>query len=91
MYFTGIGPLDHLVATGAPAPLDGTLCKATLLVTVTVGGQLADLQFAGLTPGSISLAQANLVVPNLPAGDYPILIKIGGASSNAPLISVAGR
>ena len=90
-YFTGIGPLDHLVATGAPAPLNGTLCKGTLPVTVTIGGQLADVLFAGLTPGSISLAQANVVVPNLPSGDYPILIKVGGAPSNAPLISVAGK
>ena len=91
VYFTGVGPLDNLVATGAPAPLDGTLCKATLLVAVTIGGQLADVQFVGLTPGSISLAQANVVVPNLPSGDYPIVIKVGGASSNAPLIGVAGR
>jgi uncharacterized protein (TIGR03437 family) len=91
IYFTGIGPLDHAVATGAPAPLDGTLCKPTLPVTVTVGGQLADVQFVGLTPGSISLAQANVVVPNLPGGDYPIVIRVGVASSNAPLISVAGK
>ncbi len=91
LYFTGVGPLDHLVTTGSPAPLDGTLCKATLLVTVTIGGQLAEVQFAGLTPGSISLAQANVVVPNLPGGDYPVQIKVGGASSNAPLISIAGR
>jgi uncharacterized protein (TIGR03437 family) len=62
-----------------------------MLVTVTVGGQLADVQFVGLTPGSISLAQANVVVPNLPGGDYPIQIKVGGASSNAPLIGIASR
>jgi uncharacterized protein (TIGR03437 family) len=91
VYFTGAGPLDHAVATGAPAPLDGTLCKSTMLVTVTVGGQLADLQFVGLTPGSIGLAQANVVLPDLPSGDYPISIKINGVSSNAPLISIAGR
>ena len=87
----GNTPLDHPVATGAPAPLDGTLCKPTLPVAVTVGGQLADVQFVGLTPGSISLAQANVVVPDLPGGDYPIVIKIGAASSNAPLVSVAGK
>jgi len=91
VYFTGIGPLDHSVATGAPAPLDGTLCKATLPVTVTIGGQPADVLFAGLTPGSISLAQANVVLPNLPAGEWSIVIKVGSAASNAPLISVAAR
>ena len=91
VYFTGIGPLDHPVATGAPAPLDGTLCKATLPVTVTIGGQPADVLFAGLTPGSISLAQANIVVPSLPAGEWSIMIKVGSAASNAPLISVAAK
>jgi uncharacterized protein (TIGR03437 family) len=91
VYFTGIGPLDHPVATGAPAPLDGTLCKATLPVTATIGGQPADLLFAGLTPGSIGLAQANVVVPNLPAGEWSIMIKVGSAASNAPLISVATK
>jgi uncharacterized protein (TIGR03437 family) len=91
VYFTGIGPLDHPGATGAPAPVDGTLCRAASPVSVTVGGQLADVLFAGLTPGSISLAQANVVVPNLPGGDYPIQIKVDGVSSNAPLISIAGR
>jgi uncharacterized protein (TIGR03437 family) len=91
VYFTGIGPVDHKVATGAPAPLDGTLSSATLPVTVTIGGQTAELLFAGLTPGSISLAQANVVVPALPTGDYPIAITVGNVASNAPLIAVAGR
>ena len=91
VYFTGIGPLDHPVATGGSAPLDGTLCKPTRPVTVTIGDQLVDVQFAGLTPGSISLAQANVVMPQLPSGDYPIVIKVGSASSNAPLISVVSK
>ena len=92
VYFTGTGPLDHPVATGAAAPVDGTLSRATLPVTVTIGGQQAELLYAGLTPGSISLAQANVVVPAaLPAGDYPVVINLGGVASNAPLISVAAR
>lgn len=91
VYFTGIGPLDHTVASGAFAPLDGTLARATLPVTVTIGGQPADLLYAGLTPGSISLAQANVTVPSLPAGDYPVVVKVGGVASNAPVISVAAK
>jgi uncharacterized protein (TIGR03437 family) len=91
VYFTGIGPLDHPVATGQPAPLGGPVSRATLPVTITIGGQLADVLFAGLTPGSISLAQANVVAPNLPSGDYPIVINVGGAVSNAPVISIIGK
>jgi len=91
IYFTGIGPLDNPVATGQPAPLSGPLSRATMPVTVTIGGQAANLIYAGLTPGSISLAQANVVVPNLASGDYPVVITAGTAPSNAPVISVAGR
>ena len=91
VYFTGIGPLDHAVATGQPAPLSGPLSRASLPVSVTVGGQTANVVFAGLTPGSVSLAQANVVVPSLSSGDYPVVITVGGAASNAPVISVAGK
>src|SRR5262249_55902593 len=82
VYFTGIGPLDNAVATGQPAPLSGPLSRASLPAAVTIGGQPASALFVGLTPGSISLAQANVVVPSLPPGDYPVMITIGGAASN---------
>jgi uncharacterized protein (TIGR03437 family) len=88
LYFTGIGPLDNPVATGVPAGLAGPLSRATLPVSVTIGGQPAGLAFAGLTPGSIGLAQANVTVPALPAGDHAVVIKIGDVASNAPLIAV---
>jgi uncharacterized protein (TIGR03437 family) len=91
IYFTGIGPLDNPVPTGAPAPLSGPLSRATLPVTVTIGGQRAAVAYVGLTPGSIALAQANVVVPNLPSGDYPVVITIGGFDSNGPAISVAAQ
>jgi uncharacterized protein (TIGR03437 family) len=90
IYFTGIGPLDNAVATGAPAPVT-PLSRATLPVTVTIGGQPATILYVGLTPGSVSLAQANVVIPNLATFDYPIAIKIGTATSNTPAISVAAR
>jgi uncharacterized protein (TIGR03437 family) len=91
VYFTGIGPLDHAVATGEAAPVGGPLSRATLPVTVTIGGQSADAVYVGLTPGSVSLAQANVVVPSLPSGDYAVVIKVGGAASNAPVMSVVGK
>lgn len=91
IYFTGIGPIDNPVATGAPAPLGGPLSRATLPVTVTIGGQPASLIYAGLTPGSIALAQANVLVPDLPSGDYPVVITVGTAVSNGPAMSVVGK
>lgn len=91
IYCTGIGPLDNPVATGAFAPVGGPLSRATLPVTITIGGQPANVQYVGLTPGSIALAQANVVVPNLPGGDYSVVITVGGVASNAPVVSVSSK
>ena len=81
VYLTGIGPLDNPVPTGAAAPTS-TLSRATLPVRVTIGNFDTAVQFLGLTPGFIGLAQANLVVPNLSPGQYPIVISVGGIPSN---------
>jgi uncharacterized protein (TIGR03437 family) len=87
VYLTGIGPLDNPVATDTQAPAQ-PLSRATLPASAIIGGQNAPISFLGLTPGGIALAQANLTVPSLASGDYPVAITIGGVTSNAPLISV---
>ena len=84
---TGIGAVDPAVPTGAPAPLDA-LSRAVLPASATVGGRPADILFLGLAPGFAGLAQANLVVPQLSAGQYPVEITVGGVTSNSPSISV---
>lgn len=82
VYLTGIGPVSNAPATGAPASLT-TLAPATLAYTATIGGFDSVAQFLGLTPGFVGLAQANLFVPNLSPGKYPIVIAIDGVASNA--------
>lgn len=90
VFLTGIGPLTATVHTGAPAPAT-PLATAALTVTATVGGRPATVTFAGLAPGYAGLAQVNLIVPNLPPGNYPIVVHVGNDSSNSPLLSVAGN
>jgi len=51
-------------------------------------GSAATVQFIGLTPGIPGLWQANVQVPRLPAGTYPVVVTIGGVNSNAPVITV---
>jgi uncharacterized protein (TIGR03437 family) len=87
IYFTGVGPVTNPVEAGLPAPAS-PLSNSELQVTVTVGGQVVRPSFAGLSPGSIGLAQVNVQMPSLPVGDYPVVITVGSASSNAPLISI---
>jgi uncharacterized protein (TIGR03437 family) len=88
VYLTGMGPMDNPVADGASAPLS-PLSGATSQFSATIGGENANVFFLGLTPGAVGLAQANITVPDLPAGTYPLVITIDGVPSNAPLVTVS--
>ena len=85
VYFTGVGPVNAPVTTGAGSPA-GT---STLQNFATIGGATATLTYLGLTPQSVGLAQANIRIPNLSTGDYPVLLNIGGVNSNTALVAVA--
>ena len=88
VYFTGAGLVNGDRRTGVPAPLT-TLMSVSLSVTAAVNGEAAGVVFAGLTPGSIGLYQASVVVPaDLAPGDYPVTITVGGVTSSAAMIAV---
>lgn len=89
VYLTGIGPVDNAVADGTPAP-SSPLSKATQSATATIGLKSASVQFLGLSPGFIGLGQANVQIPSLPTGDYPLVITIGGTVSTSATVSVSG-
>jgi polysaccharide biosynthesis protein PslG len=86
-YLTGLGAVDNPGPDGVPAP-NSPLARAMQQYSATIGGVLATVDFLGLVPGSIGLAQANIRVPNLPAGDYPLTISVGGVISNAAAMSI---
>jgi uncharacterized protein (TIGR03437 family) len=87
VYATGLGAVNPAVATGARAPT-GSYATVAASVTATVGGVAAGVLFAGLAPGYVGLYQVNLMLPALPAGDYPVQIVAGGVASNLATISV---
>jgi uncharacterized protein (TIGR03437 family) len=90
VYLTGIGPLDNPLYTGEISP-GSPLSRAALSYSASVGGQPAAIDFLGLTPGFLGLAQCNLVIPNLADGDYPLTISIGNNASNSPYLAVAAN
>ena len=89
VYLTGLGPVDHSVADGAASP-DSPLSNATGTPSATIGGVNAPVQFLGLTPGYAGLAQANIQVPSLATGNYPLAITVGGYVSSSAALSVSG-
>jgi uncharacterized protein (TIGR03437 family) len=89
VYLTGGGPIDNAVPTGAANP-SSPLSSVTAPYSASIGGKPAKVLFLGLSPGFVGLYQANLQVPQLSSGDYPVIITVGGVSSNAPLLAVSG-
>jgi uncharacterized protein (TIGR03437 family) len=89
VYLTGIGTTDLPTEAGKPAPPE--LARPVLSYSATIGGRAAEVLFLGLTPGLIGTAQANLRVPALAAGDYPVEIVVGGSHSNTPVLSVKAK
>jgi uncharacterized protein (TIGR03437 family) len=82
IYATGIGLLSSLPATGDRSPLS-LLISAKTPPVITLGGKPVEVVFAGLTPGSIGLAQFNVRLPaDLPQGPYlPLIVKFGDVAS----------
>jgi uncharacterized protein (TIGR03437 family) len=82
-------PFTPPVTAGEPTPPD-VLRGATLPVSATVAGFAADVLFAGMTPGSIGLAQVNLRIPAsvAPGSAVPVAIKVGDQVSNIVTVSM---
>jgi uncharacterized protein (TIGR03437 family) len=78
----GLGPTTPSVATGVTTPIPAP--ATTAKVMATIGGVAAAVPFAGLLPGAVGAYQVNMTVPpNLPSGNLPLVITVGGAPSQA--------
>jgi uncharacterized protein (TIGR03437 family) len=61
-------------------------------VQVKIGGVTADLQFAGLAPGFIGgLLQMNILIPDVPPGELPFDVTVGGVAAASTVISIAAK
>jgi len=81
IYATGGGLTSPASVTGAVA--GASLMKTTAPVTVLIGGISATVTYAGSAPGLVEgVLQINAVVPtSISAGNQPILVTVGGNSS----------
>jgi uncharacterized protein (TIGR03437 family) len=81
LYVTGQGSVDPPVATGTGSP-SGPFAAPLAAVTAQVGGQDAQIAFAGMAPGLAGWLQVNLVLPPAGAGQQNLTVTIGGVKSN---------
>ncbi len=86
-YLTGPGAVSPAVMTGSTAP-SAPFSIVAAAYSFTIGELPAQVSYFGLAPGFVGLYQANVRVPALAPGDYPIVATVAGAHSNGPLISI---
>ena len=87
IYCAGLGTVAPNVPAGAGSPPGGPVSNTTAPVSVTIGGQSAQVLFSGLAPGFAGLYQVNAVVPGgIAAGNQiPMTISVAGQSSTSAI------
>jgi uncharacterized protein (TIGR03437 family) len=89
IYCTGLGAVNPAVVAGSAAPTDQPATTVNT-VTVTIGGNAAQVLFSGLAPGFAGLNQVNVRVPQgiVPGPSVPVVLTAGGAISTAVTIAI---
>jgi len=89
IYVEGLGAVNRAVNAGEPAP-SGPLAEAVAQVSASIGGQDAQILFAGLTPFFTGLYQINAVVPQTvtPGNAVQLVVTAGGQPSPPVTIGV---
>ena len=90
LYAVGLGATNPVVSTGSPAPV--TPAAPTVATpSLTVGGIAASVQFAGAAPAQTGIYLVQFTLPsNVPGGNQPIVLSIGGADSQMLTLPVEG-
>lgn len=88
LYGIGFGPVSS--GTGA-----GTIAtQATVLtnqVSLLFGQTPATLLYSGLAPNFVGLYQFNVQVPSVSAGDWPLVVQVGGAIIDQKVLVTTGE
>lgn len=91
IYLAGLGATNPAVPSGQAAPTTEPLARVVNAPTVTVDGQNAAVEFAGLAPGFVGLYQIDLQVPaNAGSGSLPLVVSQSGVAGNTTNL-IVGR
>jgi len=88
LYATGLGQTNPAYPVGQVLTTAYPIADLSQ-ISVWIGGQPAPVQFAGMTYAG--LFQINIQVPNgVPSGNQPVVIQIGGQSSQSAVVLTVG-
>ena len=87
IYALGCGPTNPPTQAGVVA---AQASRLALPFEVRIAGVAATVPFAGIVAGSIGLYQINVTMPNVPAGDHPIELRIDGIANGQSLVIAVG-
>ena len=88
LWATGTGQTLPASVDGQAAPA-GTLLHTKLPVSIAIGGQDAEVPFAGAAPGFAGLTQINVRVPaNVIPGAASVKMTVGGTPLNQGAITI---
>jgi uncharacterized protein (TIGR03437 family) len=79
LWGTGFGPTNPAAPDDAAVPAS-PIANITNTPTITIGGVAAQFVSGALAGGSVGVYQIAVIVPNVPAGDQPLKVTIGGVS-----------
>jgi len=89
VYLLGMGATSPAVPSGQPAP-SNPLAMVTAQPSITVDGQSAHVDFAGLTPGFAGLYQIDFDVPaTVPSGNQTVIISQNGVATNTTTLPIS--
>jgi uncharacterized protein (TIGR03437 family) len=90
IYCLGLGAVSAPPADGAASP-SSPPAQTTTQAQVAIGNQPATVYFSGLAPGFVGLYQVDALVPATAAAGsaVPVVVSIGGVTSNTATIVVA--
>jgi uncharacterized protein (TIGR03437 family) len=90
-YITGDGDTNVYVPSGNTASSTtppSRLPQARLPLSVTVGGVPATVAFEGIPSGFVGVTQINFTVPAVPTGPQPVIVTVGGVSTQAATVNI---
>jgi uncharacterized protein (TIGR03437 family) len=77
LYGANFGPTNPALPTGRAVTALSSLADTP---SVTIGGANATVQYAGGAPNLIGTYQFNIVVPDVPNGDQPVVVQFSDGS-----------